>query len=181
MTLIFQSGLSGGSRKISGAHSCSWPMQKGHFWLGLGLGFEGDLDLKSEGRLALAGEKMTHRFVTASFLSWGLRPPDAINLHCTALHFVLFYFCLIPSLLGKQQHLLPNNIFREIITSGHLLSLRLPTNKVKIINYEYPLYFSVETYAFKEYLISFKCKIIYIKISEKDQKISVNITNIGKF
>lgn len=71
MTRILHSGLSGGTRKISGAHSCSWPMQKGHCWLG----FEsvGDLDLKSEGLLALAGENMTQRFETASFLSSGFR------------------------------------------------------------------------------------------------------------
>ena len=61
MTRIVQSGLSGGSRKISGAHSCSWPMQKGHCCCWSELGLMVDLDLKSEGRLALAGEKITHR------------------------------------------------------------------------------------------------------------------------
>lgn len=46
----------------------------------------GDLDLKSEGRFARAGENMTHRFVTGSFLSWGLRPVDS------AIAFFLFLF-----------------------------------------------------------------------------------------
>lgn len=72
MTRIFHSAVeSDGTRKISGAHSCSWPIQKGQAdWL-LGLGF--DLDLKSEGRRDLAGENITHRLFTVSFLSSGLR------------------------------------------------------------------------------------------------------------
>jgi len=45
-------------------------MQNGHEE-GLGLGFWGDLDLKSVGLLALAGENMTQRLVTGSFLSSG--------------------------------------------------------------------------------------------------------------
>lgn len=48
----------------------------------------GDLDLKSEGLLALAGEKMTHRFDTASFLNSGALPPDdAIFLLASSLFF----------------------------------------------------------------------------------------------
>lgn len=81
MTRIFQSGSLGGTRKISGAHSCSWPMQKGHCWVGFGS--VGDLDLKSEGRLARAGENMTHLFQTVSFRSSGFRfEEDAIVLRC---------------------------------------------------------------------------------------------------
>lgn len=78
MTLICQEAEagSGGKRKISGAQSCSWPMQKGHSdWL-LGLGFA--LDLKSKGRRDLAGEKMTHRLFTASFLISGFRFCEAM-------------------------------------------------------------------------------------------------------
>lgn len=77
MTRIFQSGPSGGTRKISGAHSCSWPMQKGQ--MVFGFGSDGDLDLKSEGRLALAGENITQRFHTASFLSCGFRFPEEVD------------------------------------------------------------------------------------------------------
>ena len=50
-------------------------MQNGHSWVCFGLA--GDLDLKSEGLLALAGENMTHRFVTVSFLISGFRCSDS--------------------------------------------------------------------------------------------------------
>jgi len=70
MTRSFQFGSWSGTRNNSGAHSCSRPMQNGHEE-GLGLGFWGDLDLKSVGLLALAGENMTQRLVTGSFLSSG--------------------------------------------------------------------------------------------------------------
>lgn len=74
MTRIFHSEVeSDGTRKISGAHSCSWPIQKGHsdWLLELGLGL--DFDLKSDGRRDLAGENITQRLFTVSFLSSGLR------------------------------------------------------------------------------------------------------------
>lgn len=69
----FQSEFWGGNRKISGAQWCSWPMQKGHVWGESEEEGAGDLDLKSEGRLARAGENMTQRFVTESLRSWGRR------------------------------------------------------------------------------------------------------------
>lgn len=74
MTRMVQFGSSGGTRKISGAHSCSWPMQKGQ--VVFGFGSAGDFDLKSEGRLALAGENITQRFHTGSFLSSGFGFPE---------------------------------------------------------------------------------------------------------
>lgn len=91
MTLIFQSTVeSGGNRKISGAHSCSWPLQNGHSdWVWLG--FAESLDLKSEGLRALAGEKTTHRFVTVSFLISGSRP--AILRNAAAFGRSKLYIC----------------------------------------------------------------------------------------
>ena len=41
--------------------------------------------------VALAGEKMTHRFVTASFRSWWVRPADDAMLLCLCL-FVFHSF-----------------------------------------------------------------------------------------
>lgn len=74
MTRSFQSLVSGGNRKISGAHWCSLPMQNGQVWeCELGLGFAVDLDLKSEGRRDLAGENMTQRLWIGSFRISGSR------------------------------------------------------------------------------------------------------------
>lgn len=47
-------------------------MQKGHGELELEFWFSENLDLKSEGRLARAGENMTHRLLIGSFRSSGL-------------------------------------------------------------------------------------------------------------
>ena len=46
----------------------------------------GDLDLKSEGRLARAGENMTQRFHTASFLSSGFGfSEEEVMSHCVVV------------------------------------------------------------------------------------------------
>lgn len=74
MTRIFQSGESGGTRKISGAHMCSRPKQKGQLSeFAEGSGLADDLDLKSEGRRDLAGEKTTQRLLTVSLRISGVR------------------------------------------------------------------------------------------------------------
>lgn len=104
MTRIVQSGLSGGIRKISGAHSCSWPMQKGQCCCWSELGLMGDLDLKSEGRLALAGENITHRFVTESFLSCGVRAAES--------DAIAFPLCQLDALFLNQAFPLMKMIFQ---------------------------------------------------------------------
>jgi len=131
MTRIFQSGSRGGTRKISGAHSCSWPMQKGHCWFGLGS--VGDLDLKSEGRLARAGENMTQRFHTASFLTSGSVFPEEEAMSCCvlisygSLHSA-FAFSHLPLQHSRVSHSSFLFFFR-----GFLSSVWYPTKPKNII------------------------------------------------
>lgn len=58
------------------------------------MGLTGECDLKSEGRRALAGEKITHLLKTTSFLISGLRPVEAAIAGLFDLDVLLSFFFL---------------------------------------------------------------------------------------
>lgn len=112
-------------------------MQKGHDEELL-LGFSGDLDLKSEGRLARAGEKMTHWFVTGSFRSSGLRVGGVVAMIFDFSFLIVWKFTL-PFFasrikLGRNgvEALIPSDLIGLSEYEGKMLEALKPELKASI-------------------------------------------------